>query len=145
MKQAIRWTGRDCKEPKLLEETLRWNPNSPMIINTLHWSPTTRDIHVLCCLLSWLPYFHSICLQVLDRAKFHLLQCATKESVLRLDRTMLRDEAPHLQRIYMEEQKHEDLFSYLSDVFTPQPTAGLRIQVSLPLLKLLTFYIILFY
>ena len=51
--------------------------------------------------------------RVLERAKFHLMQCATGEAVLRLDKTRLAREALELQRIYMKDQHHESLLDYL--------------------------------
>ena len=51
--------------------------------------------------------------QVYERAKYHLLQCATGESVLRLDKTELHSEAKSLQEIYLTEQHHETLHNYL--------------------------------
>ena len=53
------------------------------------------------------------CVQVYERAKYHLLQCATGESVLRLDKTELHSEAKSLQEIYLTEQHHETLHNYL--------------------------------
>ncbi|XP_067936897.1 E3 ubiquitin-protein ligase rnf213-alpha-like [Watersipora subatra] len=52
--------------------------------------------------------------QVLKRAKFHLLQCATGEAVLRLEKTQLNREAKRIQEIYMKEQHHETLLQYLN-------------------------------
>ncbi|XP_067937583.1 E3 ubiquitin-protein ligase rnf213-alpha-like [Watersipora subatra] len=51
--------------------------------------------------------------QVVKRAKQHLLQIATGESVLRLDRTRLFMETKWVEKVYMEEQQHENLFQYL--------------------------------
>ena len=51
--------------------------------------------------------------RVLERAKFHLMQCATGEAVLRLDKTRLARDALELQRIYMKDQHHESLLDYL--------------------------------
>ena len=66
-----------------------------------------------------------------EKAKYHLLQCATGESVLRLDKTELSMEAMKIQNIYMKRQKHENLHEYLDhaifDAYQP-----LYIQVSIP-------------
>ena len=43
-----------------------------------------------------------------------MLQCATAECVLRLDRTVLQKEAEDLQRHYLVEQQHENLPQYLT-------------------------------
>ena len=70
-----------------------------------------------------------------EKAKYHLLQCATGESVLRLDKTELSMEAMKIQDIYMKKQKHENLHEYLhhaiSDTYQP-----LYIQVSITYIKL---------
>jgi hypothetical protein len=59
-----------------------------------------------------------------------MLQCATNESVLRLDKTALEAEASLVQKIYTEEQCHDNLFAYLLKAFSDPSQSSLRIQVS---------------
>uniref|UniRef100_A0AAZ3REY3 RING-type E3 ubiquitin transferase n=1 Tax=Oncorhynchus tshawytscha TaxID=74940 RepID=A0AAZ3REY3_ONCTS len=52
--------------------------------------------------------------RVLDEAKLILLNCATPDSVVRLDCTVLpRVESEHLARIYFEDQKHSSLADFI--------------------------------
>eukprot|EP00063_Salmo_salar_P083286 XP_014058121.1 PREDICTED: E3 ubiquitin-protein ligase RNF213-like isoform X2 [Salmo salar] len=52
--------------------------------------------------------------RVLDEAKLILLNCATPDSVVRLDCTGLpRVESEHLARIYFEDQKHSSLADFI--------------------------------
>ncbi|KAJ7989846.1 hypothetical protein DPEC_G00308720 [Dallia pectoralis] len=52
--------------------------------------------------------------QVLDQAKLILLNCATPDSVVRLDCTALsRVEGEYLSRVYFEEQKHSSLADFI--------------------------------
>jgi len=67
---------------------------------------------------------------VFERAKFHLLQCATGESVLRLDKTMLEFEAKKIQSMYMTEQYHETLQQYLTHLMSAESDSSVYIQVS---------------
>ena len=67
--------------------------------------------------------------QVYERAKYHLLQCATGESVLRLDKTELHSEAKSLQEIYLTEQHHETLHNYLRVYLGDQGYDPLFLQV----------------
>ncbi|KAF6032077.1 hypothetical protein EB796_009577 [Bugula neritina] len=68
--------------------------------------------------------------QVFERAKFHLLQCATGESVLRLDKTMLEFEAKKIQSMYMTEQYHETLQQYLTHLMSAESDSSVYIQVT---------------
>ena len=65
--------------------------------------------------------------QVLRTAKSHLLQCATGEAVLRVGRTDLCHESTLIQNIYLNEQYHDSLLSYLRHQQYDEP---LFIQVS---------------
>ncbi|XP_076843194.1 E3 ubiquitin-protein ligase rnf213-alpha isoform X2 [Brachyhypopomus gauderio] len=52
--------------------------------------------------------------QVMDEAKFILLNCAAPDAVVRLDNTSLpRVESEHLSRVYFEVQKHSSLFDFI--------------------------------
>lgn len=42
-----------------------------------------------------------------------MIQIATAESVLRLDKTLLKEEAKAIQQIYIAEQSHETLLEYI--------------------------------
>ncbi|XP_036840034.1 E3 ubiquitin-protein ligase rnf213-alpha-like isoform X4 [Oncorhynchus mykiss] len=53
--------------------------------------------------------------RVLDEAKFIMLNCATPDSVIRLDGTKLSDvEIEKLTQIYFEEQKHKSLADFIA-------------------------------
>lgn len=53
--------------------------------------------------------------RVLDEAKFIMLNCATPDSVIRLDGTKLSDvETEKLTQIYFEEQKHRSLADFIA-------------------------------
>ena len=51
--------------------------------------------------------------QALELSQFLLLQCATSEAVLRLDKTQLSSEAKDIQDLYLDKQRHETLLQYL--------------------------------
>ena len=57
-----------------------------------------------------------------------MLECATAEAVLRLDKTILCDEAEEIQSIYLREQNHENLLQYL-EATLPQESAPQLLQV----------------
>jgi len=59
-----------------------------------------------------------------------MLQCATGEAVLRLDRTCLKAEAGQIQDVYMTQQSHESLIQYLSQEVNLTSSTNLYIQVS---------------
>lgn len=67
-------------------------------------------------------------IQVENRAKFYLLECATAEAVLRLDKTLLCDEADEIQAVYLREQNHENLLQYL-EATLPNVTESQLLQV----------------
>lgn len=65
-----------------------------------------------------------------ERAKFHLLQCATAECILRLDKTELEEDAADIQEMYFQEQHHENLLQYLEHVLiTTETKECVQIQV----------------
>ncbi|KAF6041607.1 hypothetical protein EB796_000120 [Bugula neritina] len=68
--------------------------------------------------------------EVLERSKFYMLQCATGEAVLRLDRTCLKTEAGQIQDVYMTQQSHESLIQYLSQEVNLTSSTNLYIQVT---------------
>ncbi|XP_026862579.2 E3 ubiquitin-protein ligase rnf213-alpha [Electrophorus electricus] len=52
--------------------------------------------------------------QVMDEAKFILLNCAAPDAVVRLDNTVLpRVESEHLSKVYFEFQKHSSLVDFI--------------------------------
>uniref|UniRef100_A0A4W5RGZ0 Uncharacterized protein n=1 Tax=Hucho hucho TaxID=62062 RepID=A0A4W5RGZ0_9TELE len=59
--------------------------------------------------------------RVLDEAKFIMLNCATPDSVIRLDGTKLSDvETEKLTQIYFEEQKHRSLADFITSHTRPE-------------------------
>lgn len=56
-----------------------------------------------------------------------MIQIATAESVLRLDKTLLKEEAKDIQKVYIEDQFHETLLDYLdSELGSPDLREGKR-------------------
>ena len=51
----------------------------------------------------------------MNNSKSYLLECATAEAVLRLDRTLLHEEAIEIQTKYLVEQNHETLLQYMEE------------------------------
>ena len=64
------------------------------------------------------------------QAKRQLVQCATGESVLRLDKTVLKNEAAEIQKMYIFEQTHETLLEYLEAELPSAAGKSLLMQVS---------------
>ncbi|KAK6320904.1 hypothetical protein J4Q44_G00078800 [Coregonus suidteri] len=59
--------------------------------------------------------------RVLDEAKFIMLNCATPDSVIRLDGTKLSDvETEKLTQIYFEEQEHRSLADFIASHTRPE-------------------------
>lgn len=58
-----------------------------------------------------------------------MLQCATGESVLRLEKTELAHEAYAIQKVYMHDQYHETLLQYLEHELPKAGEQSLYIQV----------------
>jgi len=81
--------------------------------------------------------------QLLECAKYHLLQCATGESVLRLNKTQLASEAKQIQNTYMEEQYHETLLQYLQHVIPMAGDSSIFLQVACCLQYIYLFVFIL--
>lgn len=56
-----------------------------------------------------------------------MIQIATAESVLRLDKTLLKEEAKDIQKVYIEDQFHETLLDYLDgELGSPDLREGKR-------------------
>jgi len=62
-----------------------------------------------------------------------MLQCATAECILRLDRTVLKEEAAEIQAMYLERHCHETLLQFLNYALSQHADSdqALRIQVFL--------------
>lgn len=67
--------------------------------------------------------------QVEKWCKAYLIQCATAESVLRLDKTMLKNESQQIQQIYIAEQHHENLQEYIEAQLQPPVAKSILMQV----------------
>jgi len=64
-----------------------------------------------------------------------MLQCATAECILRLDRTVLREEAAEIQAMYLEHHCYETLLQLLKYALCQHADSNqaLQFQVSLTL------------
>ncbi|XP_062585857.1 E3 ubiquitin-protein ligase rnf213-alpha-like, partial [Saccostrea cucullata] len=69
-------------------------------------------------------------LQVIDAAECVLLWTATPDSVLRLEKTKLKNEAEILQDLYFKQQHHESIVDFLKFKLKTNNQKGLCVQVT---------------
>ncbi|XP_067940321.1 E3 ubiquitin-protein ligase RNF213-like [Watersipora subatra] len=74
--------------------------------------------------------YHKFFDEVFKKSKECLVECCTAESILRLDKTELSDEAKQVQTWYMDEQQHENLLQYLEQHMSQADQQSLLIQVT---------------
>ena len=55
----------------------------------------------------------SICPQILNLSKYLLLQTASPDAIVRLERTDLADEKKEIEQIYFEQQYHNSIEDFL--------------------------------